>query len=641
MNAALALALVAFVLQATTTVAMFVIARAPGWERVRLFAVIALTAGLYSGVDILAVARPWPDEWIAWVVRLNLTFAAVHASTWVLYTFGDERGSWRGVPRWIKRVAIANVVIVSSLALTGLAVEKGVTYTMDLASLGVRYTQPQLSQLGNVAAAMLLITFCLCLGEYIRRAKAGVPGARGLVIGFTLFFACTLEEVLVASGKIHFIFLADLGYLFAVVPVTVQLMRRFTGDARRLADLSARLAGEVHERTQERDAARDALLQQERLAALGRLAAGVGHEVNNPLQYLMFSLEELREATQALSRGDVDESLTNAFEGASRICRVVDGLRSYASPAGETFEPVDVRKVVRSALRVASPQLRHVVAVEVELQDVALVLGDEGQLVQMVVNPLVNAAQSFSASSGSGSTPTIRVRTHSAPDGSVEIEVSDNGPGFSEHVLPRLGEPYLTTKASVGGTGLGMFVTRGLVLAHNGVLTFLNASTGGAVVRITLPAHRMSTPIETQRSTPALARTVRRGRVLLVDDEPLVLGALARGLEKHGYDVVRAGDGATALDLIKAGSFDAIVTDLMMPHMSGMDLAAILATQHPTLRTRMVVITGGVVTPAAEAFVQQNATMVLNKPIEMPRLLEALEALVCSSARYSSAIVAA
>lgn len=627
MNAALALALVAFTLQSATMVAMFVIARAPGWERVRLLAIIALSAGLYSGIDVLAVSRQWPAEMVAWVVRVNLSIAAIHASLWVLYTFGDERGTWRGVNPWVRRAAIANAVIVSAMSLSGLVVDPGVMHTMEVAWLGVKYTQPQFSLIGNVAAGLVLLTFCISLGEYIRRARAGVPGARGLVIGFSLFLACSFEEALVAADKLNFIFLADLGYLLAVLPVTIQLMRRFTGDARRLADLSARLAGEVHERTQERDAARDALLQQERLAALGRLAAGVGHEVNNPLQYLMFSLEELREATEGLSREDLEQPLSNAFEGASRIRRVVDGLRTYASPAGETFGSVDVRDVVRSALRIASPQIRHVAHVELDLRDVAPVFGDEGQLVQMIVNPLVNAAQALGALDVARASPTIRLRTYMTPSGSVEIEISDNGPGFPPDVLPRLGEPYLTTKASAGGTGLGVFVTRGLVQAHGGVLTMSNAPSGGAIVRITFPAHRATVAATTRRVTPALARAPHRRRVLLVDDEPLVLGALSRGLEKHGYDVERAGDGATALSMINERPFDAIVSDLMMPHMSGMDFAAILASDHPAMRSRLVVITGGVVTPAAEAFVQQNATMVLNKPIEMLLLLETLDSL--------------
>lgn len=627
MNAALALALVAFTLQSATMVAMFVIARAPGWERVRLLAIIALSAGLYSGIDVLAVSRQWPAEMVAWVVRVNLSIAAIHASLWVLYTFGDERGTWRGVNPWVRRAAIANAFIVSAMSLSGLVVDPGVMHTMEVAWLGVKYTQPQFSLIGNVAAGLVLLTFCISLGEYIRRARAGVPGARGLVIGFSLFLACSFEEALVAADKLNFIFLADLGYLLAVLPVTIQLMRRFTGDARRLADLSARLAGEVHERTQERDAARDALLQQERLAALGRLAAGVGHEVNNPLQYLMFSLEELREATEGLSREDLEQPLTNAFEGASRIRRVVDGLRTYASPAGETFGSVDVRDVVRSALRIASPQIRHVAHVELDLRDVAPVFGDEGQLVQMIVNPLVNAAQALGALDVARASPTIRLRTYMTPSGSVEIEISDNGPGFPPDVLPRLGEPYLTTKASAGGTGLGVFVTRGLVQAHGGVLTMSNAPSGGAIVRITFPAHRATVAATTRRVTPALARAPHRRRVLLVDDEPLVLGALSRGLEKHGYDVERAGDGATALSMINERPFDAIVSDLMMPHMSGMDFAAILASDHPAMRSRLVVITGGVVTPAAEAFVQQNATMVLNKPIEMLLLLETLDSL--------------
>ncbi len=633
MNVAFALALVAFVLQCVTAVAMFVISRAPGWERARLFGLIAVSAALYAGVDMWAVAMPLPSDALGWVIRLNLTNAGLHASAWLLYTFADERARLRDLPRWVRLVAIGNLAVISVLALSGLAVADGPAVRMRVESLGIDYTQPNLSLLGNLGAAIGLTTLCVSWVTWIRRAWAGVPGALGLAIGFTLFSVCAIEEALVTAGVVHFIFLADLGYIFVVVPVTLQLMGRFTDDARRWSIASSALAVEVKTRTEERDAARDALIEQERLAALGRLAAGVGHEISNPLQYLSFSLEELREDSHGARSAEADETLARAFEGVSRIRRVVDGLRSYARPTGAQFVSADVHHIVQAAMRVASPQLRRVASIELDLQPVPCVFGDEGQLVQMIVNPLVNAAQALRDATERASldepSGRIRVVTRTTSDGYVEITIADNGPGFPADVLPRLGEPYVTTKLTEGGTGLGVFVTQGLVQAHKGTLFMQNASEGGAVVRITLPScDCVGADITSHPTRVDSIGVVARRHVLLVDDEPLVLGAIARGLVRAGYHVTLAADGAEALQLLRTQPFDAVVSDLMMPRLTGMELAEILAAEHPQTRRRFIAMTGGAVSAAAEAFVADPRAPVLYKPIDLSQLIESIEAVV-------------
>lgn len=639
MNTPAALALVALAIQFATAAMLFVIARAPGWERVRAFGLVALSAGAYSTVDVWAVLGQRTGDELAWVVSVNLTLASLHASAWIVYTFSDEQGRFSSMSKRMQWLAIGNVIVVTTMALPGWVVDKNVTHHMYVPSLGVDYSQPQFTTLGNIGAAIVVFTLGVVLAEHVRRMRRGVPGSLGQVIGFAIFALCTAEEALVTAGVFNFIFLADIGYLSVVIPVTVQLVRRFSNDARRLDELSKRLAGEVEERTVERDAAREALVEQERLAALGRLAAGVGHEVNNPLQYLLANLEEVREHVARQRTEAIAVPLAQAFEGADRIRDVVQGLRTYASPGSGLAHAVDLHDVVAATVRIATPQMRHLAVVTTELGDVPLVMGEEGKLVQALLNPLINAAQAL----GRDPDPRageITITTRTDADGDAEITIRDNGPGFDASVFPRLGEPYVTTRAGEGGTGLGLFVTRGLVLAAGGDVTLSNAEEGGAMVTIRLPAApanmtSASAPakrvIRMDRNTP-VPRTSARIRVLLVDDEAAIREVMVRGLSRMNFDVVAVADGHEALDHLDGNTFDIVVSDLMMPNLSGMDLAERLASRDPQLRRRFVAMSGGAITPEADAFLRRGDVVALEKPVELARLAGTIRDVVSRNA---------
>ncbi len=625
MNWAVALAIVACTLHAATTITMFLLGRAPGWARVRIVGFIALTATCYNAIDIWAVSGHRSDAALGWVLRLNLSNAALHAAAWIWFTFADADGRWASVPRRVRRGTLAALGVVLALAASGLVVSSDPPMRLWLPSVGVEYDGPRTSLLGDLGVAVVFALFFVVVWTQARRALDGDRSARRLFAGYVVFLACTIEEALVTAGVFEFVFLADLGFVFAVLPIGWDIVTRFLDDARRLQAQTAQLAGEVQARTQERDAAREALVEQERLAALGRLAAGVGHEVNNPLQYLQFSLEELREVFR--ERGHPEpEVLQDAFDGADRIRRVVEGLRVYsAGAATEIRTPVDVREVVRTALRVAGPQLRHVAKIETALEDVPLVLADEARLVQVVVNPLVNAAQALAGTSRPG---IIGLWTRTSPAGDALIEISDNGTGISPEVLARLGEPYVTTRARTGGTGLGLFVTRGIVDAHGGTLHVESKTGGGTRVVVRLPA--MPRGVETPRPSqpvaiPGEAAAADGPRtVLLVDDDPLVLATLGRALERRGFAVEGTTSAAEALARIERATFDAVVTDLMMPGMSGVDLADALAARHPRLRERMSVITGGAVTESSAEFLARPDVVSFIKPVNLDGLVAAL-----------------
>ena len=487
MSIVLAISLVTFAFHLAATVTLIAIARAPGWARVRPVAMLAGSAGLYSLVNVFGSVHHSSAVGITWATTLNLTIAALHASCWLWYTFADEQGSWRSVPVGIKRLAIVNVGFAALLSLSGNAVSSGVYDRIVVPAFGLDYANPRLSPVASIAAILILVTICTSFVEFVRRARRGVAGATAISLGFTLFFACSVFEGLVAMGVVQFIYVAEIGYLVLITPVSAMLVRRFISDARRLTLLSKSLADEVARMVAERDSAREAMAEESRMAALGRIAGGIGHEVNNPLQFLTFSLEELRDETRGHRTLDAEVALRNAFEGVDRIRRVVDGLRAYLSPARPVFETVDLHETVRAALRVAAPQMRGVAKVRPLLRPVPLVRGDEGKLVQAVVNGVLNAVHALRASPAV--TPgEITITTRTTASGDAEIEIADNGPGYPAALLPTLGQPFVTTRATSGGSGLGLFVIRGVVDLHGGRVSLENAAEGGAVLRLVLPA---------------------------------------------------------------------------------------------------------------------------------------------------------
>ncbi len=484
----LAISLVTLAFHAAATVALFAISRAPGWQRVRPVLFLAASAGLYSFVNVFGSTYTPIETGIAIATTANLSLAAIHASGWLWYTFSDESGSWGSMPRWVRRTALANVAFAGSISLMGGVVSSAAYDRVVVPVLALEFQQPKMTGIATVSALAILLTLMVSFSEFVRRARRRVPGARAMAIAFAFFTACSIAEGLVAVGVLQFIYLAEIGYLVLITPVSAKLIRRFIADARRLTLLTERLGEEVECALRERDSAREALANQARMAALGRIAAGVGHEVNNPLQYLMFSLEELREESEPWRSDATDAAFENAFEATDRIRRVVEGLRAYGSNTRDHYTPLDVREVVRSALRVAAPQMTGEPAIRTSYGAVPRVLGDEGKLVQSVLNAVLNSAHVLRARPTGAPPPVIRVATRATPDRYAEIEIADNGPGFPPDLLPRLGEPFVTTRTTDGGSGLGVFVIRGVVDAHGGTLQVANAVTGGAVLRIRLPA---------------------------------------------------------------------------------------------------------------------------------------------------------
>ena len=655
-NAALLLAFGAAILNTALGTVLLGLSRAPGWGRARTFAFVAVTAALYNAGNIV-IASPGSSDGVAmWAARWNFLIAALHIAGWLVYAFGGDSGSLRQMtPRL--RALTAGTVASGFLvfAVPSLIFQPGQYRTLTIGWAGVSYHEPLTTIPGEIYGALLVTVLVLPFVAVWRGRRRNEDAASAHLIGFGLLFACAVLELLVVNGMVAFPYLLDIGFVAAVTPVALDTMRRFRADAERLATVSAKLTNEVALRTEERDIASDAVRESERQSALGRLAAGVGHEINNPLTYITLDLELVENwARQANAPEEVRAALRKTWEGADRIRHAVEGLRKAARAEAAELPAVSLGDVARSAVRVAAPKLRQVTHVLVDVEDSPYVLGDQAKLVQAVVNILANAVVTIAEHEGA-TERSVSIRTASLPHGSASIEVRDEGPGIGVEVMERLAQPYFTTHRRSDGTGLGLCLSQQIAERHGGWLEFSSIVGKGSVVRLVLPAIVSPTveqiaaatsrasaatppkgaPVVNPPVAPPVAdrRADTRARVLVVDDDAQVARVLCRGLVAANFDVRIALGGVEALRIIESeGAFDAVVSDLMMPGMSGMEFADQLASRQPALRSRTLFVTGGAMLPAAESFLARPDVRYLLKPLQLKSLVAALEELLGVSA---------
>jgi signal transduction histidine kinase len=343
-------ALLSLVMLAASAGVMVFIARAPGWERVRLMLPIAVTAGCYAALDFWFYLHPEDLVLRGYVVQLNMLVAALHAVSWYRFSFADATGQLRSMPLWTRWAAGLPLAVLILGVASDTLLDWSRVQRVDVPWLGSSEAVHPLSTMGNLAAAALLLVFVTLLITHIRRALRRERASIDVALGLTIIVAAVIEESLVATGLVKFLYLATPGYALAVLPLTLQLLRRLGDDSRRLASLTAQLASEVDARTLERDEARESLLEQQRLAALGRLAAGVGHEINNPLQYVLFQLEELQGTFGVDAPPAARQALREALDGTRRIGQVVTSLRTYGVRQ-EGFRRVSCRRPCGSRRR--------------------------------------------------------------------------------------------------------------------------------------------------------------------------------------------------------------------------------------------------------------------------------------------------
>jgi PAS domain S-box-containing protein len=368
------------------------------------------------------------------------------------------------------------------------------------------------------------------------------------------------------------------------------------------------------------------LILADRMASVGTLAAGVAHEINNPLTYVTANLDLAIEEIRALAGGsasgrmkDLEELLLEAREGNARVTKIVRGLKTFSRIEEERSAVIDLVPVLDLSINMAFNEIRHRARLVKQYGKLPLVEGDDARLGQVFINLLVNAAQAMPERQTDAN--EIRVVTSTDALGRAVVEIRDTGPGIAASVLARIFDPFFTTKAVGVGTGLGLAICHNIITGMHGQISVESEVGKGTVFRVALPAS--AAELGPLPSTPPAAdvSAVIRGRVLVVDDEPAVGLAVRRVLRDHDVTVVTTAQ--QALGLIADGaSFDIILSDLMMPGMSGMDMYGVLARQHPKMASRVVFVTGGAFTPEANAFLDRIVNERVEKPFHFKQLRE-------------------
>jgi PAS domain S-box-containing protein len=390
-------------------------------------------------------------------------------------------------------------------------------------------------------------------------------------------------------------------------------------------DGTARMIGTEQDVTEKRLVEARIMLG-DRLTSVGTLAAGVAHEINNPLAYVSMNLdliaEEIRSIGGASPSGrlrELDELTREARQGAERVRKIVSGLKTFSRADSERRVILDVHQVLDLALNMSFNEIRHRARLAKDYGEAPAVEADESRLGQVFVNLLVNAAHAIPE--GQADRNEIRIVTRAEGERAI-IEVRDTGSGIPANVLGRIFDPFFTTKPVGVGTGLGLSISHSIVTELGGEITVHSEVGKGTTFRVALPGTRAHAASDAAENAGA-GRTIRVGRVLIVDDDELGARSLSRVLRPH--DVTIKHDGRQALEAIRAGKqFDAILCDLMMPEMTGMDLHRELAREQPHLVEKMIFMTGGAFTPAAREFLGR----VPNDRLEKPCTPQAVRALV-------------
>jgi len=398
----------------------------------------------------------------------------------------------------------------------------------------------------------------------------------------------------------------------------------------------------VRDQTEERKR-RAASAQTERLASMGLLAASMGHEINNPLAYVLANVEELAQVLPKIAavgarcsaglRSAVGEGAFNAIvgddfelleesalrgasdrardalDGARRITRISKALSTFAHVDTSDLCKLDLQRAIESAVAMSANELRRLATLALEFQPIPLVWASEGKLSQVFLNLLINASHAVADCE----TRAITVRTWTE-SGSVCVAIEDTGAGIKPENLTRIFEPFFTTKRVGAGSGLGLSICRNIIDEFGGDIQVQSELGKGTRFVVRLPVWTEAAQLRsTQRPVEATAVASVRGRILIIDDEAPLRLVMERLLTTH--EVVSASSGAEALVILQHDrGFDLILCDLMMPDVSGMDVHHWLVSHDPVLAARLVFITGGAFGPVAAEYLSDAGSLKIDKP---------------------------
>ncbi|MBW1811094.1 MAG: response regulator [Deltaproteobacteria bacterium] len=400
------------------------------------------------------------------------------------------------------------------------------------------------------------------------------------------------------------------------------------------------------------------LAQSDRLASMGMLAAGVAHEINNPLAYILYNLESLTddlprlitslhkcqdfiiqrlgseewaklmgadlEYFNPLMLDDIQDRFKDAMEGSYRIKDIARGLGTFSRVEQDRLVPVHLTHVIEVAINMVFNEIKYRSRLVKDYGEVSTVLANDGRLSQVFLNLLVNAAHSIDEGDVEGN--EIRIKTWQAGD-QVYAEVHDSGKGIAKEHIGQLFEPFFSTKKIGVGTGLGLPISKNIIEGYGGAIEVKSEVGRGTSFIVRLPVRQAQEPAQAKPASEPPAEPLVSGRILVIDDEPGIRSSMKRILSEH--EVVEAASGNVGQRIIEDDqAFDLILCDLMMPVVSGVEFHEWLVERYPRLAKQVVFITGGAFIPKIREYLAKVDNPQLEKPFESTDLKKLVSELI-------------
>ncbi len=598
------------------------ISRAPGWRELRSFALIAITAGAYCLFDLVHVL-PVSSSTLQIGEGLALAACFMYGLAWVRHLAITDRRPLRRLERGALVVAVVMVVLA---LIPGVLIGPPIR-TVRVEWFGATYAAATATPLGVVCVAVMLIAVVVAAFGGGRRWSDGWP-ARMPMLGAVALALTGVSDTLAFMQVIAMPQLIEAVTVVVVGVMGVAYARRFVADAGRLEALSTRLEQEVAARTAELLQAQATAAHHERLAGLGRIAAGVAHEINNPTMVIQQSLDRIRmlASEKGALTPEVTARLDRSRAATQHIADIVRQLLQTGrrppteNPDATGFSIAAIVAKAVAAASVAAPAL----TVTVSIPEGLGARGAPRLLEQVLLNLLVNAAHATKDASGGGHALIVGERRGDR----VRLAVTDNGTGIDAAVRDRLFEPFATTKPVGEGTGLGLAVSRSLMTQQGGELLVANSSCAGTEMVLELPAaDTIDTPdcdaadvVEPVASIRALDL-----RVLVIDDNDDIRELLTLSLDQYFHvDAAATVEHALAM-AAKSPPYDAVLCDLMMPRGGAESWLARCHDIDPRLDERTILLTAGPTTAAATELIEVRREKVLYKPVDLADLRPMIE----------------
>jgi len=359
----------------------------------------------------------------------------------------------------------------------------------------------------------------------------------------------------------------------------------------------------------------EALMQSDKLRALGEMASGVAHNFNNVLSVILGRAQMLKMRVGDAGLARELEIIVQAATDASRtIKRIQEFARLRVDPE---LAPVKINQIISETIAITRPRWKDEVErsgrhidLRAELKNEFVVLGDPAELREVLINLIFNAVDAMP----NGGRLTISTDLEPG-DNQVLIKVTDTGTGMSEEVRQNIFHPFFTTKGTQG-TGLGLSVSYGIVARHQGSIAVESAVGAGTTMLIRLPLHQA----EAKEKIQEIKTKPNTGRILIIDDEPAVRHLLSDILLLGGHSVVSVSDGQSGLAAVERQQFDLVLTDLGMPGMTGWEVARAVKRTKPNLIVALITGWGGTIEPPLKG--EHNVDLIINKPFQVDQILD-------------------